>query len=214
MDLFGDHSLCCKKSGDRITRHNNVRNLVFKLADTGLLSPELEKLGILGPTDKSRRRPGDVSIKNWSLHRGLAIDVAVIHPLAASHLHSQEPCESYAKTQKTDRYAPAFVNSDYDFAPVVFETSGAVNKEGENVLKQIIRFASKREGITHTVYAARAWARLSCCVQFAAAQQILNRDFVDLAQVADTRLNSLLLNCFHDFCCIDCPKRLNKDLVF
>ena len=143
-----------------------------KIADIGLLSPELEKLGILGPTDTSRRRPGDVSIKNWSLHRGLAIDVAVIHPLAASHLHSQEPCESYAKTQKTDRYAPAFANSDYDFAPVVFETSGAVNKEGEKVLKQIIRFASKREGITHTVYAARAWARLSCCVQFAAAQQI------------------------------------------
>ena len=83
MDLYGDH-LCCKKSGDRITRHNNVRNLVFKLADTGLLAPELEKLGILGPTDKSRRRPGDVSIKHWSLHRGLAIDVAVIHPLAAS----------------------------------------------------------------------------------------------------------------------------------
>ena len=111
------------------------------------------------------------------LRRGLAIDVA--------HLHSQEPCESHAKTQKIDRYAPAFVNSDYDFAPVVFETSGAVNKEGENVLRQIIRFASKREGVTHTVYAARAWARLSCCVQFAAAQQILNRDFVDLTQVAD-----------------------------
>ena len=70
--------------------------------------------------------------------------------------------------------------SDYDFAPVVFETSGAVNKEGETVLKQIIRFASKREGITHTVYAARAWARLSCCVQYAVAQQILNRDYVDL----------------------------------
>ena len=124
----------------------------------------MEKLGILGVTDTSRRRPGDVSIKNWSLRRGLAIDVAVICPLAASHLHSSEPCESYAKTQKIDRYASAFENSDYDFAPVVFETSGALNKEGETVLKQIIRFASKREGISHSVYAARAWARLSCCV--------------------------------------------------
>ena len=75
-------------------------------------------------------------------------DVAVICPLAASHLLSSEPCESYAKTQKTDRYAAAFEKSDYDFAPVVFETSGVVNKEGESVLKQIIRFASKREGIT------------------------------------------------------------------
>ena len=42
----------------------------------------------------------------------------------------------------------AFVHSDYDFAPVIFETSGALNKEGETVLKQIIRFASKRVEIT------------------------------------------------------------------
>jgi hypothetical protein len=179
MDILGDHPLCCKKSGDRITRHDRLRNLVFKLADTGLLAPELEKLGILGETDRSRRRPGDVSIKNWSLRRGLAIDVAVICPLAASHLSKSEPCESYAQHQKIDRYAAGFEKSDYDFAPVIFETSGAVNKEGETVLKQIIRFASKREGITHTVFAARAWARLSCCVQFAVAQQILNRDYVD-----------------------------------
>jgi len=185
MDPLGDHPLCCNKSGDRITRHNRLRNLVFKLADTGLLAPDLEKLGILGVTDKTRRRPGDVSIKSWSFRRGLAIDVAVIHPLAASHLGKAEPCESYAQTQKIDRYAAAFVHSDYDFAPVIFETSGALNKEGETVLKQIIRFASKREGITHTVYAARAWARLSCCVQAASAQQILNRDFVDWSEVAD-----------------------------
>ena len=64
MDIYGDHALCCGKSGDRITRHNRLRNVVFKLADTGLLSPDLEKLGILGVTDKTRRRPGDVSIKN------------------------------------------------------------------------------------------------------------------------------------------------------
>src|SRR5690348_3679733 len=97
-----------------------------------------------------RRRPGDVSIKNWSFRRGLAIDVAVICPLADSHLGKSEPCESYAQHQKTDRYAGAFENSDYDFAPVIFETCGAVNKEGETVLKQITRFASKREGISHT----------------------------------------------------------------
>ena len=183
MDAMGDHPLCCKKSGDRITRHNRLRNLVFKLAD---LAPDLEKLGILGVTDKTRRRPGDVSIKSWSFRRGLAIDVAVICPLAASRLGKAEPCESYAQHQKIDRYADAFVHSDYDFAPVIFETSGALNKEGETVLKQIIRFASKREGITHTVYAARAaQAQLSCCVQAASAQQILNRDFVDWSEVAD-----------------------------
>src|SRR6266576_2010469 len=127
---LGHHPLCCKKSGDRITRHNRLRNLVFKLADTGLLAPDLEKLGIRGVTDKTRRRPGDVSIKSWSFRRGLAIDVAVICPLAASHLGKAEHCESYAQHQKIDRYADAFVHSDYDFAPVIFETSGALNNGG------------------------------------------------------------------------------------
>src|SRR6185312_16295536 len=54
-------------------------------ADTGLLAPDLEKLGILGVTNKTRR-PGDVSIKSWSFRRGLAIDVAVIHPLISGRL--------------------------------------------------------------------------------------------------------------------------------
>ena len=102
-------------------------------------------------------------------------------PVVPSHLHSLEPCESYALHQKVERYAPAFEKSDYDFAPVVFETSGAVNKEGETVSKQIVRFASKREGVTHTVFAARAWARLSCCVQYSVARQILNRDCVNVS---------------------------------
>ena len=42
-----------------------------------------------------------LSIKSWSFRRDLDIDVAVIHPLAASHLGKAEPCESYAQTQKS-----------------------------------------------------------------------------------------------------------------
>ena len=141
-------------------------------------------------TDKSRRRPGDVSIKDWSLRRGLAIDVAVICPLAASHLRSSEPCESYAKSEKIDRYAPAFVNSDYDFVPVVFETSGAVNKEGETVLKQIME--------SHTLFMLLVPGPGFCCVQAAGAQQILNRDYVDPTDVANilSNLEPLLARTF------------------
>ena len=99
----------------------------------------------------------------WRISRGVTV--------------KPQPCESYAQHQKIDRYAGAFEKSDYDFAPGIFETSGAVNKEGETVLKQIIRFASKRENISHSVYASRA------CLA-ASAQQILNRDFVDIEEVA------------------------------
>ena len=119
MDVLGDHALCCKKSSDVITRHNRVRNLISQFADLGLLSPELEKMGILGPTDRSRRRPGDVSFKSWAPNRGLAVDVAVI-PVAASHLNEEEPCEEYAARHKHARYDEGFKGSDYDFARLWF----------------------------------------------------------------------------------------------
>ena len=78
----------------------------------------MEKLGILGPTDRSRRRPGDISFKSWAPNCGLAIDVAVICPLAASHLVEEV-------RHKYDRYEDGF-KSNYDFVALVFETSGAV----------------------------------------------------------------------------------------
>ena len=78
MDIYGDHALCCKKTTDTIVRHNRLRNWLCKLADVAMLNPAMEKLGLLGPTDDSKRRPGDVSIPLWRYGRGLAIDVAVI----------------------------------------------------------------------------------------------------------------------------------------
>ena len=180
MDVWGDHALCCKKTQDSIARHNRLRNWVCKLAEVAMLNPAMEKLGLLGPTDESKRRPGDVSIPLWRYGRGLAIDVAVICPVAPSHVHEDVPCELYAARRKHARYDAAFRGSRFDFSAMVFETSGAVNVEGMNILRQIIRFASKRECVGNSSFAGRAWARVGCCIQFSVAQAILNRDYGDI----------------------------------
>ena len=179
MDVYGDHAVCCRKSSDMITRHNRVRDLIAEFSRVGLLAPELEKLGLLGPTDRSSRRPGDISFKRWAPNRGLAIDVAVICPVAASHLHEEEPCESYARLHKHARYDGGFKGSDYDFVAMVFETSGALNWEGLEVLRQILRCASKQSKVGHSSFCTRAWARISCCIQISVAQMILNRETDD-----------------------------------
>ena len=59
IDIYGDHATCCTHNGDIIIRHNTLRNLVDNFASDGLLSPRLEKQGILGNT--TGRRPGDVT---------------------------------------------------------------------------------------------------------------------------------------------------------
>ena len=78
MDVMGDHALCCKKTGDTVTRHNRLRNLIYKLAEAGLLNPVLEKAGILGHTEQSKRRPAAL----WSSGKGLAIDGSDLSSIA------------------------------------------------------------------------------------------------------------------------------------
>ena len=68
---------------------------------------------------------------------------------------------------------------------MVFETLGAINTEGEEILKQLFRFAAKRLGREFTSVCGRAWARVSCNLQRSVSQAILSRidgqEFRDVA---------------------------------
>ena len=127
-------------SGDRITRHNSLRNLLDRFASDGLLSPVLEKQGILGPT--IGRRPGDVTLPLWADGKGLAIDVAVTCPLQKASVRQFNPCEEYASTKKHGKYDKGFEGVNYLFCAMVWETLGAINEEGEEVLREVFRFAA------------------------------------------------------------------------
>ena len=91
INKYGDHATCCTRNGDLIIRHNSLRNLVEDFASDGMLSPVLEKEGI--PTS------GRVTLERRAEGKGLAIDVAVTSPLAATYVSKKEPCEWYAATQ-------------------------------------------------------------------------------------------------------------------
>ena len=128
-----------------------------------MLSPVLEKKGI--------RRPGDVTFARWADGKGLAIDVAVMSPLAATYqrLNGMLPLRSTVNMMRV------LLKLNIFSCAMVFETLGEVNVEGEEVLRMIFRFAAKRLGREFTSYCGRAWARLSCNLQRSVAQSILAR---------------------------------------
>ena len=72
-------------------------------------------------------------------------------------------------------YDADFKGTQYTFCAMIFETLGAVNVEGEEVLRQLFRFAAKRLGRGFASYCGRAWARLLCNLRRSVAQSILNR---------------------------------------
>ena len=175
IDVFGDHAACCTKNADLIHRHNRVRNLVDRFCSEGGLSSVMEKKGILGNSDKPGRRPGDVTISNWAKGRGLAIDVAVTCPFSINNISRSAPCEHYAESKKHAFYDEDFKGTQFTFAALVLESTGGINDEGLGLLRQLFRFAAKRECVHLSVYCGRAWARLACNLQSSVSQAILNR---------------------------------------
>src|ERR1043165_1591919 len=175
MDVYGYHAICCTTNGDLIVRHNRIRDLVDKIAREGHLSPIMEKKGILGDSKAPGRRPGDVTIPTWCEGKGLCVDVAVTCPLAAGHVRRDSPAEYCAEFLKHRKYDADFKGINFDFSALVFESSGGVNREGKEFLAQLFRFAARYSVSCLSVFAGRAWARLSCTLQSAVAQSVINR---------------------------------------
>src|SRR4051812_45973452 len=174
FDIYGHHAGCCKKNADIIIRHNRIRNLVSRIGQEGLLSPVLEKRGILGDSKKPGRRPGDITFPCWQDSKGLAVDVCVTSPFSGRNLHSSSPAEDYGH-RKHRKYDGGFVHTAYRFCALALETTGGVSEEALSFLQQLWRFAARQQGAKLCVYAGRAWARMSCNLQVSVAQAILHR---------------------------------------
>ena len=128
-----------------------------------------------GPSTIDCTLSRDVTIPVWRANKGLAIDVAVTSPLASSNLHHKDHCEVYATHRKHAYYDNDFKGTAFEFVALIFETTGGVNNEGLELLRQLFRFAAKHQAVQLSVYCGRAWARLACNIQSSVSQSFLNR---------------------------------------
>ena len=68
-DVMGDHAISCAIGGERISKHNHVRDAIFKAAVEAGLGPIREPDGLLPGSDD---RPADVLIPIWTEGRDTA----------------------------------------------------------------------------------------------------------------------------------------------
>ena len=61
-DAFDDHKVGCGGNGDRIHRHDSIRDALFSAAQTAALAPRKEVPALI---PGSRSRPADVYLPNW-----------------------------------------------------------------------------------------------------------------------------------------------------
>ena len=77
---------------------------------------------------------------------------------------------------KHGKYDASFIDTNYFFGAMVFETLGAINAEGEDILRQVFRFVAKHLcDASSLLIADELGARMSCNLQRSISQAILVR---------------------------------------
>ena len=161
-DRMGDHALGCAKFGDRIARHDMLRDVIFEAAASAALAPVKEERHLLPGT---AARPGDVFIRRWHDGKDGALDVTVTGPLAKSNVRAAAAEAGSALSKSFDRKvqgaAAACQQQGLVFLPLAMETLGGVHKVGVEQLKRLGAAVGRQQGSDERVATRQLFQRLS-----------------------------------------------------
>ena len=82
-DVLGDHAVSCGWGGERVFRHNQIRDCLFTACTQACLGPTREDRALIPGTDN---RPADIFLPGWSGGKDTALDITVVNPLQQAFL--------------------------------------------------------------------------------------------------------------------------------
>jgi hypothetical protein len=179
LDKCGIHSLACKSKGDIISRHNSIRDVIYRNCKEAGLTAKPEKAGLLGDHG-DKRRPADVWIGNFSLNVDYCLDVAVTSPVQKKYREHAAKTEGYAAADyykyKVGRYAKAVEEANMKFQPIIFETFGRIAPESIKTLTKIAIIKADKTSSPHGQTIQFFFQQLSVSLQIRNSNMVLKRD--------------------------------------
>ena len=167
-DPLGDHSLSCMAGGNKTLVHHSVVDQVMILANKAAAQPVREHHPFVGAHRNARldvvvRMPG-------SRDQVELCDVAVVHPLGASHLaHGYAfmaagrggVADAYEQV-KHRHYAAALATvTKTTLRPLVFDSFGGFSSSCSDLVKRLAREWGRRTGIADSTAIRNAMHRLN-----------------------------------------------------
>ena len=144
---FGDHQVGCGDNGDRISRHNAIRDVVFNAAQSAALAPSKEAPNLV---PDSSVRPADILLPNWNRGRPAAVDVHVISPLQQQTLAEAASTPGHALQVGVHRKLVSILSAcrsvGVEFVPIVIETLGDLSEDTISTIRAIGRAVGQRSG--------------------------------------------------------------------
>ena len=199
MDKWGDHALVCSCGGDRVVRHNMIRDVVHSAANLKAgLGAILEKPGLLIPRDpldcdrppdpdppdlsSSSRRPADVWVPrgpsgspeawDFSVTSAFRLGPSAPDPAAFSSVFSSVEARKRGFLDTASQCSQAGIH----FCPLVLEAVGGGWSEALRAVVSWIASESNRHSSTsHSDTSFKIAQRISCALHQENARAILKR---------------------------------------
>ena len=132
----GTHGLSCKRSSGRSTRHQQINDAISRALRRADIPSTKEPAGLFRGDEK---RPDGLTLVPWQSRHSLTWDVTVVDTLANSYTPttSVTPCGAVeaAATRKRAKYAE--IIQSHHFVPIVIETLGTINMDGQRFLDSL-----------------------------------------------------------------------------
>ena len=198
MDKWGDHALVCGCGGDRVIRHNMIRDVVHSAAKKAGLGAVLEKPGLLiprEPTDVDRppdpdppdpssasRRPADVWVPrgpgggpeawDFSVSSAFRLGPATPDPAAFADVFSS----AEARKRTFLDTASQCMSAGITFCPLVIEAVGGGWSDAlRSVVSWIASEGNRNSSDGHSGTSFKIAQRISCALHQENARAILKR---------------------------------------
>jgi len=179
LDVQALHALRCGTEGDRLKRHNNLRNFFFKECQKALVSPVLEPTNILR---NCGLRPADWGIPDFLPGKFMAYDVAVTDPTQDAFVKSGAitrgyAAETYALNSKIAKYADSLSkDNSVLLSPIIVETYGCWNSCASDFFQDLSSWLAARDpNSSGPLICARLYQKASVIIQRSNARMILSR---------------------------------------
>ena len=189
MDSWGDQC-SCPCGGDRVVRHNAVRDVVYNECRDAGLTVECEKPGLLPPRSveeglpptTSSRRPADVWQARGPSGGAEALDFSVRSGMANQFLErsASSPEEVLALMERGKRTHLDTFNvcrtAGFVFQPLILEAHGGGWTSALRYAMDWVASASAAHGLdSKEILSLRTAQRISCSLQRESARAVLRR---------------------------------------
>ena len=173
---MGDHALGCGSQGERIARHNILRDALHQSAAAAGLGPVKEGRFLLPGRDA---RPADLLIPRWTGGQDAALDVTVVSALQAAMVAGSATTDSYAVgkafERKVARVGEACRQQGISFIPIAADTLGGWHKVAIEQVKKLGAVLARHRGEEEQVEVRHLRQRLSLLLMRGNASLMVNR---------------------------------------